>query len=71
VTTDFDPSLYAIKQMKQIKLERLFGQVDYIGMVNKNDQPHGWGRAVNEEYGDIIDAQWKDGVLHGYFRMIN
>ena len=34
-------------------------------MVNKDDQPHGWGRAVGTSNAVFIDAQWKDGERHG------
>ena len=40
-------------------------------MVNKNNQPHGWGRAIVMIYNDFfIDAQFKDGKYHGYMREI-
>ena len=40
-------------------------------MVNKDDQPHGWGRAFDTNNTGFIDAQWKDGVEHGYYRAIS
>ena len=40
-------------------------------MVNKDDQPHGWGRVVAANNSEFIDAQWKDGVRHGYYRWID
>ena len=40
-------------------------------MVNKDNQPHGYGRAISTDNYDFIDGQWKDGVLHGYYREIN
>jgi len=51
---------------------------NYIGMVNKKDEPHGWGRAIGiyvyngKQYGfnHFHDGQWKDGMEHGYMRQI-
>ena len=40
-------------------------------MVNKDNQPHGYGRAIRTDNLGFIDAQWKDGVEHGYSRWIN
>ena len=36
-------------------------------MVDKNNKPLGWGRIVCKDNG-FDDAQWKDGVRHGYSR---
>ncbi len=67
-------SLYAknviFKQIKGIQIEGLFGEYNYIGMVNKDDQPHGWGRAIAADKSDFIDLQFKDGVRHGFYRCI-
>jgi hypothetical protein len=43
---------------------------NYHGMVNKDNQPHGWGRAIKTDKEWFIDAQFKDGVEHGYQRVI-
>ena len=40
-------------------------------MVNKDNQPHGYGRLIETDNSRFIDGQWKDGVLHGYSRGIN
>ena len=47
------------------------GEYSYTGMVNKDDRPHGWGRAVVTFNDFFIDAQWKDGVAHGYYQGID
>ena len=39
-------------------------------MINKDNQPHGYGRAIETDNFCFIDAQWKDGVEHGYSRCI-
>ena len=39
-------------------------------MVNKNNQPHGWGRAITTDNDFFIDGQFKDGAFHGYIREI-
>ena len=46
-------------------------EYNYYGMVNKDNLPHGWGRAIQAEYGWFIDGQFKDGESHGYFRCID
>ena len=33
-------------------------------MVNKDNQPHGYGRAIRSDNGVFIDGQWKDGERH-------
>jgi hypothetical protein len=40
-------------------------------MVNKENKPHGFGRAVRTDNYSFIDAQFKDGELHGYTRYIH
>jgi len=40
-------------------------------MVNKDNQPHGYGRAIEKNNNLFIDGQWKDGVEHGYSRKIH
>ena len=40
-------------------------------MVNKDNQPHGYGRAIRTDNYYFIDAQFKDGELHGYYRWID
>ena len=40
-------------------------------MVNKDNQPHGYGRAIETDNARFYDAQWKDGVEHGYRRWID
>jgi hypothetical protein len=35
---------------------------NYHGMINKDNQPHGYGRAIKTDKWRFIDAQWKDGV---------
>ena len=37
-------------------------------MVNRDDKPHGWGRALDTDNYCFIDGQWKDGVPHGFYR---
>ena len=39
-------------------------------MVNKDNQPHGFGRAIETDDHFFIDGQWKDGLPHGYIRRI-
>ena len=39
-------------------------------MVNKDNQPHGYGRAIETDNKVFIDGQWKDGAAHGYIREI-
>ena len=46
------------------------GNYNYIGMVNKNNYPHGFGRAVCIKNYDFIDGQFKEGKPHGYGRCI-
>ena len=43
----------------------------YTGMVNKDNQPHGFGRAIETENDYFIDGQFKDGLRHGYIREID
>ena len=68
-----------LKTLEDIDLGETGNKYIYTGMVNKDNQPHGWGRAIRRAgcvidhggvYDIFIDAQWKDGVYHGYFRMI-
>ena len=40
-------------------------------MVNKDDQPHGWGRAIRKDNYGFIDGQWQEGVDHGFRRVID
>ncbi len=40
-------------------------------MVNRNNQPHGFGRAIRTNNEWCIDGQFKDGKLHGYIRDIS
>jgi len=46
-------------------------EYNYHGMVNKDNQPHGWGRAIRTDNEWFIDAQFKDGSMHGYIRVID
>ena len=39
-------------------------------MVNKDNQPHGFGRAFDPYNYWFIDGQFKDGYLYGYTRCI-
>ena len=39
-------------------------------MVNLYNQPHGFGRAIDSNKKWFYDAQWKDGMVHGYYRYI-
>ena len=39
-------------------------------MVDKNNKPLGWGRLVYKN-NCFDDAQFKDGVIHGYHRYID
>ncbi len=39
-------------------------------MVNKKNQPHGFGRAIVEHNEWFFDGQFKDGTRHGYQRAI-
>ncbi len=58
--------------MKELnEIETLNGECDYIGMVNRSGKPHGWGRAIIANNYCFIDGQWKDGVPHGYYRLIS
>ena len=40
-------------------------------MVNKDNQPHGFGRAIHKDNIWFYDGQFKDGALHGYRREID
>ncbi len=64
-------SFSTFKQLKNIKIKETGGEYNYTGMANKDDQPHGWGRAFEIDNDRFIDAQWKDGVPHGYYRDIH
>ena len=44
---------------------------NYKGMVNKNKQPHGFGRAIETDNDWFYDGQFKEGAFHGYYRAIN
>ena len=57
--------------MKDIELTRWPGKWNYSGMVNKDDQPHGWGRAIRKDNYGFIDGQWQEGVDHGFRRVID
>ena len=46
------------------------GTWNYTGMVNKDNKPHGYGRAIHTDNLCFIDGQWKDGERHGYYRLI-
>ncbi len=39
-------------------------------MVNKDNQPHGFGRAIKDNDEWFVDGQFKDGDMHGYIRRI-
>ena len=39
-------------------------------MVNKDNQPHGYGRAIETDNKWFYDGQFKDGEPHGYLREI-
>ena len=39
-------------------------------MVNVDKQPHGFGRAIAKTNFYFIDGQFKEGVPHGYSRVI-
>ena len=39
-------------------------------MTNKNDLPHGLGRAININNEVFIDGQWNDGERAGFSRFI-
>jgi hypothetical protein len=41
---------------------------NYIGMVDKNNKPSGWGRAITVDNYRFQDGQWEDGFSHGYRR---
>ncbi len=40
-------------------------------MVNKDNQPHGFGRGISANNEWFIDGQFKDGMKHGFTRLIN
>jgi len=73
VTTDFDPSKTTIKTITNLNISNYIilltgNRYNYTGMVNKDNQPHGWGRAIEKDNLHFIDGQFKDGVRHGYSR---
>jgi hypothetical protein len=39
-------------------------------MVNKENQPHGFGRAIRANNSWFYDGQFKDDKKHGYIRCI-
>jgi len=39
-------------------------------MVNKDNQPNGWGRAIEHPCNNLYEGQFKDGAVHGYVRII-
>ncbi len=39
-------------------------------MVNKDNQPHGYGRAIDTDLRWFEDGQFKEGEFHGYIRCI-
>ena len=39
-------------------------------MVNKDNKPHGFGRALDTGNTFFIDGQFNDGAFHGYIRRI-
>ena len=57
-------------QVNGITLKNWSGTWNYTGMVNKDNQPHGYGRAIHTGNLSFYDGQWKDGVPHGYSRRI-
>ena len=57
-------------QQNGIKIKIWPGTYNYHGMVNKDNKPHGWGRAIHTDNYCFIDGQWKDGEWHGYLRCI-
>ncbi len=40
-------------------------------MVNNNNKPHGFGRAIRTDNSWFTDGQFKDGKIHGYNRLIH
>ena len=59
-----------LKTIKDIEIEGWIVKWNYTGMVNKDNKPHGWGRAIRTDDNLFIDAQYKDGVYHGCSRWI-
>ena len=44
-------------------------KITFTGMVNKNNEPHGFGREIKKnEY--FTDGMWNNGTLHGMLRTI-
>ena len=39
-------------------------------MVNEDNEPHGYGRAIQIDGTWFYDGQFKDGAAHGYIREI-
>ncbi len=61
-----------IKTLTNIKINGLFcGNYNYTGMVNKNNYPHGFGRAIRTDNFSFFDGQFKDGKLNGYIRYMD
>jgi hypothetical protein len=53
--------------LKDIELDGYAGDKwNYSGMVNKSNQPHGFGRAIETDNNSFLDAQFKNGLEHGY-----
>ena len=68
---EFNQKDAKIKTLNKIEINGLEYKCNYNGMVNKDNKPHGFGRAIDIDNNHIIDGQFKNGVLHGYHRIID
>ena len=67
-TTSYDKNESTLKSLYNIEIKGWTGHWSYSGMVKNGNLPHGWGRAIKMDNSFFIDAQFKDGVPHGYYR---
>ena len=45
---------------------------NFEGMIKiSSNKPHGFGRFIIKDNVNFCDGQFKDGVWHGYFRVIS
>ena len=57
----FDSNELMFKKLSNIKMIGCNGIFNYTGMVNRNNMPHGFGRAIKEDGDCFYDGQFRDG----------
>ena len=66
---DFDKNKTEIKEIKDFKMDAFSGNYLYTGMVSKETKKaNGFGRAVRDNGREVVEGQFKEGVLNGYVR---